>query len=98
MDIKPYQKAAGYSYDDVMVQPVINALNAGQPGEALSCTTNILEAEAYLVVCRPAALVIITITTIGVHVATCCLCKQHLHKLDQPCDGLSRCSNLRLSR
>jgi hypothetical protein len=29
MNIAPRQKAAGYSYDDVMIQPVIKALNAG---------------------------------------------------------------------
>jgi hypothetical protein len=29
MNIAPRQKAAGYSYDDVLIQPVIKALNAG---------------------------------------------------------------------
>eukprot|EP00878_Enallax_costatus_P025360 GHUV01027131.1.p1 GENE.GHUV01027131.1~~GHUV01027131.1.p1 ORF type:complete len:190 (+),score=28.68 GHUV01027131.1:174-743(+) len=31
MDIKPYQKAAGLSYNDVMIQPAITALSAGAP-------------------------------------------------------------------
>jgi hypothetical protein len=29
MNIAPRQKAAGYSYDDVLIQPVIKVLNAG---------------------------------------------------------------------
>lgn len=30
MDIAPRQKAAGYTYEDVLVRPVIQALNAGE--------------------------------------------------------------------